>query len=288
MDHGRTKELSKTPTNISNIGTLASRTLLSPADGGFVVWYLVALDDFVISSTWGYINDFGVFHTYYTETLGHPSSGISWIRSIPIFLLFFIGTFSGQATDAGYSKATLILGRCWSVGQGIGCRLMFCPTIVLIPTYFAKKRSIAMGIVASRSETGGLVFPALGIRTLIPYFFYISSFARDIIDIIQVILINILLTAVSSLRDIYIFSIFFSLAAAGIQSLFPIILSTLTRDLRKASIRIDIVFSVVTVTVLIGSPITGSLVQLGNGQCLCAQMFMGSAMIASVITLQRE
>jgi hypothetical protein len=36
-----------------------------------------------------------------------PPSDISWIGSIQIFLLFFIGTFSGRATDAGYFRFTL-------------------------------------------------------------------------------------------------------------------------------------------------------------------------------------
>ncbi|KAB8076711.1 major facilitator superfamily domain-containing protein [Aspergillus leporis] len=423
MDHCRTKGLSKTPTNVSNVGALASRTLslvrtkesgkdLGPSpDGGFVAWSQVALAHFVIFNTWGYINSFGVFQTYYTETLGHPPSDISWVGSIQIFLLFFIGTFSGRATDAGYFKATLVLGavlelfcifmtslatKYWQlflaqgVGQGIGCGLMFCPTIALIPTYFAKKRSIAMGIVASGSATGGLVFPAVVMRllpqigygwtmrilgfislaTLTPCliflkqrlpprqsgplvewaafkepsyalfaigmfldfwgiyvgFFYIGSFARNIIGVSQSTSTDVLLVmngvgllgrlipnlmadwysgplnllipcslatgvvaycwvAVNSLGGLYAFSIFYGLAAAGIQSLFPATLSTLTTDLKKSGVRMGMVLSVVAVAALIGSPIAGALVQLDNGQYLHAQMFMGSAVIAGALTL---
>ncbi|KAE8375301.1 major facilitator superfamily domain-containing protein [Aspergillus bertholletiae] len=423
VGHCRAKELSKTPTNASYPSALASKTLSlvrtrgsnreigPPPDGGFMAWFQVALGHFVIFNTWGYINSFGVFQTYYTETLGHSPSDISWVGSIQIFLLFFIGTFSGRATDAGYFKVTLVLGavlelfcifmtslstKYWQlflaqgVGQGIGCGLMFCPTIALIPTYFTKRRSIAMGIVASGSATGGLVFPAVVMRllprigygwtmrilgfislgTLMPCllflkqrlpprqsgplvewaafkepsyalfaigmflnfwgiyigFFYIGSFARDIINVSQSTSIDVLLVmngvgllgrlipnlmadwytgplnllipsslatgvvaycwaAVNSSGGMYAFSVFYGLAAAGIQSLFPATLSTLTTDLKKTGVRMGMVLSVVAVAALIGSPIAGALIQLDDGQYLYAQMFMGSAVIAGAVTL---
>ncbi|KAE8308728.1 major facilitator superfamily domain-containing protein [Aspergillus transmontanensis] len=422
-DHCRTKAFSKTPTNVSNAGALASKTLSlvrtresnreigPPPDGGFLAWFQVALGHFVIFNTWGYINSFGVFQTYYTETLGHPPSDISWVGSIQIFLLFFIGTFSGRATDAGYFKVTLVMGavlelfcifmtslstKYWQlflaqgVGQGIGCGLMFCPTIALVPTYFTKRRSIAMGIVASGSATGGLVFPAVVMRllprigygwtmrilgfislgTLTPCllflkqrlpprqsgplvewaafkepsyalftigmflnfwgiyigFFYIGSFARNIIGVSQSTSIDVLLVmngvgllgrlipnlmadwytgplnllipcslatgvvaycwaAVNNPGGMYAFSVFYGLAAAGIQSLFPATLSTLTTDLKKTGVRMGMVLSVVAVAALIGSPIAGALIQLNDGQYLYAQMFMGSAVVVGAVTL---
>ncbi|GAB1211119.1 hypothetical protein ATERTT37_000231 [Aspergillus terreus] len=423
IDHCREKELTKTPTHGSNVGALASRTLSlvrtresgkdigPPPDGGFKAWSQVALGHFVIFNTWGYINSFGVFQSYYTESLGRPPSDISWVGSIQIFLLFFIGTFSGRATDAGYFKAVLTAGavlelfcifmtslstQYWQlflaqgIGQGLGCGLMFCPTIALIPTYFTKKRAIAMGIVASGSATGGLVFPAVVMRLLprvgygwtmrtlgfislgtlipcllflkqrlpprrsgpllelsafkeLPYvcfatgmflnfwgiyvsFFYIGSFGRDVIGVSQSTSIDVLLvmngvglvgrlipnlmadlytgplnmlipfslctgvvaycwTAVHDLQGLYIFSALYGLFAAGIQSLFPATLSTLTTDLKKTGVRMGMVLSVVAVAALIGSPIAGALIQRDNGEYLYAQMFMGSAVLAGTITL---
>ncbi|KAH1508203.1 hypothetical protein KXX06_008239, partial [Aspergillus fumigatus] len=195
----RSKSLSRTATNTSHIGTLAARTLSlvrtresgkdigPPPDGGLFAWTQVLLAHFVIFNTWGYINGFGVFQTYYTEHLGRPPSDISWVGSIQIFLLFFIGTLSGRATDAGFFKVTLATGALlevfcifmtslcteyWQlfltqgVGQGIGCGLMFCPTVALMATYFTTKRALAIGIVACGSATGGLVFPAVVVRLL--------------------------------------------------------------------------------------------------------------------------
>ncbi|PYH95225.1 MFS monocarboxylate transporter [Aspergillus ellipticus CBS 707.79] len=423
LDHGREKALCPIPTNASHVNALATRTLTlvrtrgsgkdlePPPDGGFKAWSQVALAHLVIFNTWGYINSFGVFQTYYTNTLGRTPSDISWVGSIQIFLLFFVGTFSGRATDAGYFKAILIVGSVlelfcifmasicteyWQlflaqgVGQGLGCGLMFCPTIALIPTYFTKHRAIAIGIAASGSATGGLVFPAVVMRLLpsigygwtmrtlgfislvtlipcliflqqrlpprrsgpvvewgafkeVPYslfalgmflnfwgiyvgFFYIGSFARGIIGVSESTSIDVLLVmngigllgrlipnlmadrytgplnmlipfslvtgvvafcwaAVHSYDELYAFSAFYGLAAAGIQSLFPATLSTLTTDLKKTGVRMGMVLSVVAVAALIGTPIAGALVQREDGQYLYAQMFMGGAILAGTLTL---
>ncbi|PKY07711.1 MFS general substrate transporter [Aspergillus campestris IBT 28561] len=416
-------ELSRTATNATNVSRLAARTLSlvrtresgkdigPPPDGGFTAWSQVALAHFVIFNTWGYINSFGVFQSYYTEALDRPPSDISWVGSIQIFLLFFIGTFSGRATDAGYFKAILTAGALlevfcifmtslcteyWQlflaqgIGQGIGCGLMFCPTIALMPTYFTRKRALAIGITASGSATGGLVFPAVVMRLLpqlgfgwtmrvlgfislatltpclvflkqrlpprrsgplvewgafreLPYtlfaigmflnfwgiyvgFFYIGSFSRNMIGVsqetsIDVILVmngigllgrlgpnyladrftgplNMLLpfslatgvisycwSGVDSVPGLYAWSAFYGLAAAGIQSLFPATLSTLTTDLKKTGVRMGMVLSVVGVAALIGSPIAGALVEKADGHYLYAQMFMGTVIVAGMLTL---
>lgn len=77
-----------------------------PPDGGLRAWTAVAAGHLVIMNTWGYINSFGVFQTYYATELGLPPATISWIGSIQVFLLFFIGTFTGRITDAGVSGAS--------------------------------------------------------------------------------------------------------------------------------------------------------------------------------------
>ena len=389
----------------------SGKSLGPPPDGGFQAWLQVALGHLIIFNTWGYINSFGVFQEYYTSTLNRAPSDISWVGSIQIFLLFFIGTFSGRATDAGYFRFTLIIGATLEVfcifmtslcteywqlflaqglGQGIGCGLMFCPTLALISTYFVKRRGIAIGIVASGSATGGLVFPAVVMRllpcigyawtmrtlafisvaTLIPCliffkqrlpprtsgpllelaafretpyllfavgmflnfwglyvaFFYVGSFSRNIVGVSESISIDLLLVmngvglagrlvpnlladqftgplnllipfagatavvaycwaAVKGLSGLWVFAAFYGLFAAGIQSLFPATLSTLTTDLKKIGVRMGMVLSVVAVAALIGSPIAGALIQRDDGGYLYAQMFMGSAILAGTLTL---
>ncbi|KAJ6153807.1 hypothetical protein N7470_006766 [Penicillium chermesinum] len=364
-------DLNQVPTNNSAVARTLSavrtrgsgRDIGPPPDGGLHAWLQVGLGHLIIFNTWGYINSFGVFQQYYSTTLGHPPSDISWVGSIQIFLLFFIGTFSGRATDAGYFKLTLLVGATLEVlcifmtslcteywqlflaqglGQGIGCGLMFCPTLALISTYFVKRRGIALGITASGSATGGLVFPAVVMRllptigygwtmrtlgfitlvTLLPCllffkqrlpprasgplvelaafkettyllfavgmflnfwglyiaFFYIGSFSTDIIGADQTTSTDLLLvmngvglvgrlvpnfladqvtgplnllipfscatglvafcwSAVKTLNGLWGFAACYGLVAAGIQSLFPATLSSLTTDLKKAGVR---------------------------------------------------
>lgn len=136
----------------------------------------------------GYINSFGIFQTYYATTLDLPPSTISWIGSIQVFLLFFIGAFTGRLTDAGYFRPILLLGSLFQLlgifatsfattywqlflaqgvclGLGNGC--LFCPAVSTVSTYFSTKRGLAIGISACGSATGGLIFPAMA-RQLLP------------------------------------------------------------------------------------------------------------------------
>lgn len=95
---------------------------------------------------------------------------------------------SGRALDAGLFHAVFIAGflvECFGVFMtslsdqyyqlflaqgvlvGIGCGMQFCPVMGLVTTYFSKHRAVAVGIVASGSATGGLVYPTI-VRQLLP------------------------------------------------------------------------------------------------------------------------
>lgn len=159
-----------------------------PPDGGWEAWIACACTHLVIMDTWGVINSFGSFQTYYTQLLDKSPSQIAWIGSFQIFLLFFVGTFTGRLTDAGYFRQLLALGtilqlvgifttaqatQYWQIflsqgvcmGLGNGC--LFCPSLATLSTYFSKKRSFAIGIAAVGSASGGLVFPSI-VRQLLP------------------------------------------------------------------------------------------------------------------------
>lgn len=382
-----------------------------PPDGGFEAWTQVLMTHLVVVNTWGYINSFGVFQTYYVEALHHPPSDISWVGSVQIFLLFFIGSFSGRATDYGLFRLTLLVGSIfqlvgvfmtslsteyWQVflAQGIctglGNGLVFCPTLSLLSTYFNKKRSLAIGIGASGSATGGLVFPVIvqqllpkigfpwTVRTigflmlaihavtlafskprlpprksgalvewtafkeppytlfstgmflvflgLYPAFYYVGSFGRNILGITEADSINYLLilngiglvgrivpahfadryfgplntlipfvfvsglllycwAAVNSKGGLGGFVVVYGIFAAGIQSLFPATLSSLTTDLKKAGVRMGMVFSVISFACLTGPPIAGALIQRDDGNYLYAQIFVGTVLMAGCATL---
>jgi MFS family permease len=142
----------------------------------------------MLRSTWGFINSFGLFQTYYTTALRQPASSISWIGSLQIFVPFLIGALSGRATDAGFFRLVFVVGMSvqlvgifmtslcttyWQVflAQGIcvglGNGLVFIPSITICSTYFLKNRALALGVAASGSATGGLVYPAIA-ESLLP------------------------------------------------------------------------------------------------------------------------
>ncbi|KAM6478075.1 major facilitator superfamily domain-containing protein [Trichoderma sp. SZMC 28011] len=143
----------------------------------------------MIFDTFGYIGSWGLFQSYYISTLGRSQSDISWIGSIQLLLVFFVGTFSGRSLDAGYLRITLAIGCALQVlgifaaasattywqlllAQGIcvglGDGLIFCPMISLISTYYDdKNRALAVSFAAAGAATGGMVFPAIA-KQLLP------------------------------------------------------------------------------------------------------------------------
>ena len=382
-----------------------------PPDGGLEAWTQTLMTHLIVCNTWGYITSFGVFQTYYVEALHHPPSDISWVGSVQIFFLFFVGTFSGRATDYGLFKPTLFVGslfllmgvfmtslctKYWQlflaqgVCTGLGNGLMFCPALSLLSTYFSKKRSLAIGISASGSVTGGIIFPVIvqqllpkigfpwTVRVLgfvmlalqgvalaftkprlpprktgalvewkafqeLPYtlfsigmflnfwglyfaFYYIGSFGRDVLGISETASINNLLilngigligrlvpahladryfgplntlipfafstglllycwASVNSRGRLTGFAAMYGLFAAGIQSLFPATLSSLTTDLQKAGVHMGMVFTVVSFACLTGAPIAGALIQRKHGDYLYAQMFAGTVLMGGCATL---
>ena len=140
----------------------ASIRSVEPApDGGLRAWTQVAMAHLTIFSTWGWVTSYGVFQEYYHTSLGLDPSAISWIGSVQIFLLFFLGTFSGRALDAGLFRPVYFAGTVFqllgvfsmsaatnywqlflSQGLCIGIAggLQFCPVMSLVSTYFVKDR----------------------------------------------------------------------------------------------------------------------------------------------------
>ncbi|KAH8890493.1 MFS general substrate transporter [Thozetella sp. PMI_491] len=392
------------------IGRVVSRTSAKswnpgpPPDGGWQAWAQAFYGHLVIMNTWGYINSFGVFQTYYATTLNHPPSDISWIGSIQIFLIYFVGAITGRLTDAGYLHHLIFLGTVFQIVglfttsvateywqlflsqgicMGLGNGFLFCPSLAVLSTYFSKRRSLALGSAAAGGATGGLVFPSIarqllptlgfawtmrtigfiqlatlavvniGIRTRLPprktgpflelsafkeleytfyacgsffscwsvyiAFYYLASFSRDVIGMSYTDSLNLLLVlngggaigrlvpnhiadkvgpinvfvptaaiagiclfcwmAVSNVAGLYVWAVFYGIAAGGIQSLFPAGLSSLTTDLRKAGVRLGMVFTLTSFATLTGPPLAGALITAADGKYYGAQAFAGAALI---------
>lgn len=144
----------------------------------------------VVFLCWGFINSFGLFQTYYAaeSSINASPSNIAWIGSLQIFLLMFVGAYSGSASESGYFRITTLLGsflfifgvfmtsicdKFWQlllthgICVGIGNGLLFIPTVSVVATYFSPRRkSLAIGIVLCGTGTGGIVIPEMISRLL--------------------------------------------------------------------------------------------------------------------------
>ncbi|OLN90170.1 Riboflavin transporter MCH5-like protein 22 [Colletotrichum chlorophyti] len=177
--------------SVQSLGRTPSRPSVvidAPPDGGWQAWMIVLGTHLVTLNTWGVTNSFGVFQPYFTTLFERSPSDISWIGSFQVFLLFFVGTFTGRWTDMGFFRPLFITGSClvilgmvaasfcttyWQfflaqgicLGLGNGC--LFCPSMAVTSTYFAKRRSLAFGLTAAGAVVGGLAFPSM-VRQLLP------------------------------------------------------------------------------------------------------------------------
>lgn len=159
-------------------------------NGGLLAWLQVLGAFFLLFNSWGIINTFGAYQAYYETTLlpDSTSSAISWIGSIQAFLLLFVGALTGPIYDAGYFRELLIAGsvmlvlgqmmlslchtywqvllaQAFCIGIGTGC--LFVPSVAILATYFSTRIGTAIGIVASGSSFGGVIYPIV-FQNLLP------------------------------------------------------------------------------------------------------------------------
>ncbi|OIW27899.1 MFS general substrate transporter [Coniochaeta ligniaria NRRL 30616] len=152
-------------------------------DGGAKAW-LVVLGCWCTSfASFGIVNSFGVYETYYLEILpDHSPSTIAWIGSIQAFALFSATLISGPLTDR-YGPMVVIWPMsvllvvammltslctkfwefilCQGILLGISCGLIFAPAFSVVGHYFFKKRAMAMAYASTGSPIGGTIFPVI-------------------------------------------------------------------------------------------------------------------------------
>lgn len=153
-----------------------------PPNGGLVAWLHVLGGFCLFFNTWGILNTFGIYQTYYetgalfTET----SSNISWIGAIQAYMVLVVGFLSGPIFDRGYFRILLLVGsflvvfghmmlslahNFWEVllaqgfcvGIGAGC--LFVPCVAILPAYWSTKLGLAVGLAAAGSSMGGVIYP---------------------------------------------------------------------------------------------------------------------------------
>ncbi|KAF2490826.1 MFS general substrate transporter [Lophium mytilinum] len=159
-----------------------------PPNGGTRAWLQVLGGFFLFMNSWGIVNTYGVYQTYYERNLLHQKSpsSISWIGSTQAFLLIFISVATGPLFDLGYfipvllplgsvlivfgMMMTSVCNHYWQVmlAQGVviglGCGCLFLPSVAIVSTYFTTKKAFATGIVAVGGSVGGVLYSLLFAR----------------------------------------------------------------------------------------------------------------------------
>lgn len=90
---------------------------------------------------------------------------------------------------------------------------------------------------------------------------------------------------VTTIQETWVFAVIYGLFGAGIQSMFPPALAKSGRNPAKLGMEMGMVFSVMSIGCLCGSPVAGALIQRANGDYLYAQMSAGSVLVFGSVTL---
>ncbi|RHZ52014.1 hypothetical protein CDV55_104042 [Aspergillus turcosus] len=153
-------------------------------DTGLVAWLQVLGSFFLFFNSWGVINTWGAFQTYYEQNIlsDVSSSSIAWIGSLQSFLLMLFGVVTGPLFDAGYFRGLVTFGTivlpfglmmtsissqywhlilCQGICIGLAAGCLFVPSVAILPQYFKRKRAFANGLAASGSSIGGVVYPIM-------------------------------------------------------------------------------------------------------------------------------
>lgn len=99
-----------------------------------------------------------------------------------MWILFFLGAFSGRALDAGLFLPTFVVGvvvqllgifltslstKYWQlfltqgVLTGIGSGIFFCPAMAIVSTYFSTHRGLAVSLATTGNSAGGMLYPII-------------------------------------------------------------------------------------------------------------------------------
>lgn len=205
----------KPPPEVTRDPITQAQIIPPPPDGGWASWSQVLGAHLVVFLNWGIINSFGVFQTYYTTNGISSPSNISWIGSMLVFWLMFMGAYSGSLSDAGYSRAVLSAGMflyvlgifmmslCQTFWQfllaqgicvGMANGLMFIPVSSIVSSYFGpRKRSLALAVMLCGAATGGMIIPISLDRLFVRIGFAWSMRCYGLISVVFSIIAQLLL-----------------------------------------------------------------------------------------------
>ncbi|QIX01355.1 hypothetical protein AMS68_006872 [Peltaster fructicola] len=159
-------------------------TMPTFSEGGSKAW-LVVLGCWCTSfASFGIVNSFGIYETYYLSTFleGYSPSTVAWIGSIQTFAQFSATLISGPITDR-YGALTIIYPAsvllvvammltslcsefyqfllCQGILLGIASGFLFAPALTVVGHYFFKRRAMAMSFASTGSPIGGIIYPII-------------------------------------------------------------------------------------------------------------------------------
>ncbi|CAI6099038.1 unnamed protein product [Clonostachys chloroleuca] len=90
-------------------------------------------------------------------------------------------------------------------------------------------------------------------------------------------------SAIHTETSLYVFAILYGIAAAALQALYPALATTMTPHPDKTGTRVGMIFSFVSIATLTGPFISGQLITRHDGNYLYAQMFAGSSVLVATL-----
>ncbi|KAH7141857.1 major facilitator superfamily domain-containing protein [Dactylonectria macrodidyma] len=153
-------------------------------EGGLHGWLAVLSAFSVQFVTFGYITSFGVYETYYLQTLLQDCSlsEVAWIGSIQMWAQLSAMVVSGPLADryglqvviwpSAVSLVLAIAGTsfcreyyqfilCQGLLQGASSGMLLAPVMAVLGHFFHKKRALFMSMASVGSPLGGIVYPII-------------------------------------------------------------------------------------------------------------------------------
>ncbi|KAF7320498.1 Monocarboxylate permease-like protein [Mycena chlorophos] len=178
-----TTALSHTPT-LTSTAHLTTRSP-TPFPEACTKSYLAVFGAFLaLFGTFGQMNAFGTFQAWYAQhQLSHlEPATIAWIGSVQLWVFFFSGGVVGMIFDVYGPRWLMCSGTVvyvlsimltsistryyqYILAQGLlfglGVGMLFYPSLSSVATYFSRYRATALGIAASGSSLGGVMYPIM-------------------------------------------------------------------------------------------------------------------------------
>ncbi|KAA1469651.1 MFS general substrate transporter [Dentipellis sp. KUC8613] len=164
----------------------------APPDGGLQAWLTVLGATLVGFSTFGVVNAFGEFSSFYKTTYlsNYSATLVTMIGAVQVFVLYFCGAFAGSLFDAfgpkymvpisgvitSFSFFMLSITKPQQIYQqyltqavlfNLGATFGFFPALAVCTHWFKRKAAYALGCVLAGASLGGIIFPIM-LNKLIP------------------------------------------------------------------------------------------------------------------------